>query len=52
MQVLDRKVMLDLVVLENMQDHILGIDFINTHILGYSAAKHECFWETQSIDSR
>jgi hypothetical protein len=20
--------------------------------LGYSAAKHECFWETQSIDSR
>jgi hypothetical protein len=39
------------VFLENVQDHILGIDFINTHLLGYSSAQQECFWETPPIDS-
>jgi hypothetical protein len=40
MQVLGRKVMHDLVVLDNVKDQILGIDFIRQHIMSYNALKN------------
>jgi hypothetical protein len=51
MQILGRKVMPDLVVLENVQDKILGIDFICQHVLSCNALSNECLWETPPIDS-
>jgi hypothetical protein len=50
MQLLGRTVMQELIVKENVQDHILGIDFINRHVQGYSMAKLECFWELPPIE--
>ncbi len=41
----------DLVVLEDGQDKILGIDFIRHHALSYNALPNKCFWETHQIDS-
>jgi hypothetical protein len=41
----------DLVILENVQDHILGIDFIKQHTISYNALTEKCFWETPPIDS-
>jgi hypothetical protein len=41
----------ELVVLENVQDQIIGIDFIYIHLLGHHAAKQECLWETPPIVS-
>jgi hypothetical protein len=51
MQVLGRKVMHVLVVLENIQDQILGRDFIRQQVMSYSALTEKCFWETPPIDS-
>jgi hypothetical protein len=51
MQTPGQRVMHDIVVLENVRDHILGIDFINFHLLVYSAANQECFQETSPMDS-
>ncbi len=50
-QILGRKIMHDLVILENVQDHILGIDFIKQHTMSYNALTEKCFWETPPIDS-
>jgi hypothetical protein len=50
MQVLGRKVMHDLVVLENVRYQILGIDFIRQHKMSYNALTEKCFWETPPID--
>ena len=41
----------DLVVLENVRDHILGIDFIKQHVMSYNALTEKCFWGTPPIDS-
>jgi hypothetical protein len=41
----------DLVIFENVQDHILGIDFIKQHTMSYNALTEKCFWETPPIDS-
>ncbi len=51
MQIFGRKVMHDLVVLENVQDQILGIDFIKQHTMSYNSLTEKCFWETPPIDS-
>ncbi len=51
MQILGRKIMHDLVILENVQDHILGIDFIRQHTMSYNALTEKCFWESPPIDS-
>jgi hypothetical protein len=50
-QVLGRKVMHDLVVLENVRDQILGIGFIRQHMISFNALTEKCFWETPPIDS-
>ena len=42
--------MRDIVVLENLQDNIIGNDCINKHFLGYSAYKQSPVWETPPID--
>jgi hypothetical protein len=41
----------DLVVLEHVPDHILGIDFIKQHVMSYNALTEKCFRETPPIDS-
>ncbi len=46
MQILGRKIMHDLVILEQVQDQILGIDFIKQHVMSYNALREKCFWET------
>jgi hypothetical protein len=51
MQILGRKIMHDLVILDNVQDYILGIDFIKQHAMSYNAQTKKCFWETPLIDS-
>ena len=51
MQLIGKKIMPDIVVLENLQDNIIGIDCINKHFLGYSAYKQSPVWETPPIDS-
>jgi hypothetical protein len=51
MQILGRKVIHNLVILENMQDKILGKDFIIKHALSYNALSEKCFWEISPIDS-
>ena len=51
MQILGREVMHDLVVLENVQDKILGIDFIRQHHLSFKSLSLKCHWETPPIDS-
>jgi hypothetical protein len=51
MQILGRKIMHDLVILEHVQDHILGIDFIKQHAMSYNLLSEKCFWETPPIDS-
>jgi hypothetical protein len=51
MQILGRKIMHDLVILEHIQDHILGIDFIKQHAMSYNSLQEKCFWETPPIDS-
>ena len=40
-----------IVVLEHLQDNLIGIDCINKHFLGYSAYKQSPVWETPPIDS-
>jgi hypothetical protein len=51
MQILGRKIMHDLVILEHIQDQILGIDFIKQHVMSYNALTEKCFWATPPIDS-
>ena len=51
MQLMGKKIMHDIVVLEHLQDNIIGIDCINKHFLGYSAYKQSPVWETPPIDS-
>jgi hypothetical protein len=51
MQILGRKIMHDLVILEHVQDQILGIDFIKQHTMSYNSLQEKCFWETPPIDS-
>jgi hypothetical protein len=46
MQMDGRKVVHDLVVLENVQDKILGIDLIWQHAPSYNALSDKCFWKT------
>jgi hypothetical protein len=41
----------DLVILEHVQDNILGIDFIKQHAISYNSLSEKCFWETPPIDS-
>jgi hypothetical protein len=41
----------NLVVLKDMEDKILGINFIRQHMLSYNFLSDKCFWETQPIDS-
>jgi hypothetical protein len=51
MQLLGHKVMHDLVVLELVQDNILGINFIHEHALIYNSLSDKYFWETPPIES-
>jgi hypothetical protein len=51
MQILGRKIMHDLVILDNVQDYILGIDFIKQHAMSYNTLTEKCFWETPPLDS-
>ncbi len=51
MQILGRKIMHDLVILDHVQDYILGINFIKQHAMSYNSLKEKCFWETSPIDS-
>jgi hypothetical protein len=51
MQILGRKIMLHLVILEHVQDYILGIDFIKQHAMSYNSLSKKCFRETPPIDS-
>ncbi len=51
MQIFGRKIMHDLVILDHVQDYILGIDFIKQHALSYNSLQDKCFWETPPIDS-
>jgi hypothetical protein len=51
MQILGRKIMHDLVILDNVQDYILGIDLIKQHAMSYNALTEKSFWETPPIDS-
>jgi hypothetical protein len=41
----------DLVILEHVQDNILGIDFIKQHAMSYNSLSVKCFWETPPIHS-
>ena len=52
MQVLGRKVMHDLVVLENVQDTILGHNFIKQHHLSYNSLSEKCFFAFSITDRR
>ena len=45
MEVFGRQVEHDLVVLEHVQDHILGSDFIHKHLLGYNPASRDFEWK-------
>jgi hypothetical protein len=45
------KVMQDLVVLEQVQEDIVGINFIRQHALSYNSLMNQCFWETLRINS-
>jgi hypothetical protein len=51
MQILGRKIMHDLVILEQVQDNILGIDFIKQHTMSYNSLSEKCFLEIPPIDS-
>jgi hypothetical protein len=51
MQLFDRKVMHNLVVLEHVQDIILGINFIHQHALNSNLLMDKCYWETPPISS-
>jgi hypothetical protein len=51
MQILCRKVMQNLVVLEHVQVNILQIDFICEQSLSYNSFTDKCFWKTKTIDS-
>jgi hypothetical protein len=44
-----RKVMHNLVIIETMQDKILGINFIRQHTLNDNSLSNKCFWETPPI---
>ncbi len=46
MQILSRKVMHDLVVLEHSQNNILGIDFIHEHILSNNSIRQMLLGKT------
>jgi hypothetical protein len=50
-QILGRKIMHDLVILEHVQDNILGIDLIKQHAMSYNSISEKCFWENPPIDS-
>jgi hypothetical protein len=41
----------DLVILEHVQDNILGIDFIKQHAMSYKSLSEKCFWEIPPINS-
>ena len=51
MQLMGKKIMHYIVVLEHLQDNIIGIDCINKHFLSYSAYKQSPVWETPPYDS-
>jgi hypothetical protein len=51
MQILGRKIMHDLVILEYVQDNILGIDIIKQHAKSYNLLSEKYFWETPPMDS-
>ncbi len=51
MQILGRKIMHDLVIMEHVQDQILGIDFIKQHVMSYNPLTEKSFWETPPIHS-
>ncbi len=51
MQILGRKIMHNLVILDSVQDYILGIDFIKQHAMSYNTLTEKCFWETPPLDS-
>ena len=51
MQLMGKKIMHDIVVLEHLPDNIISIDCINKHFLGYSAYKQSPVWKTPPIDS-
>ncbi len=52
MQILGRKIMHELVILEHVQDNILGIDFIKQHAMSYNSLNQKCFWETPQLGNR
>jgi hypothetical protein len=41
----------NLIVLENVLDKILAIDFIRQHALSFKTLSDQCFWETPPIES-
>ena len=43
--------MQNIVVLENLQDNIIGIDYINKHFFAYSAYKQSPVWKRPPINS-
>jgi hypothetical protein len=49
MQILGVKMMHDLVVLENAEDKILGINFICQQKLSFNSLSDKCFWETPHL---
>jgi hypothetical protein len=51
MQILSRKVMHYLVVIEHVQDNILGIVYIRKHSLSYNSFLDKCFCEIHPFDS-
>ena len=50
-QLMGKRIMHDMVILENLQDNIIGIDCIHKHFLGYSSVRQSPIWETPPIDS-
>ena len=46
-----KKIIHDIVVLENLQDNIIGIDCTNKHFLGNHTVKQSPIWENPPIDS-
>ena len=51
MQLMGKQIMHNIVVRENLQDNIIGINYINKHFLGYRAYRKSPVWETPLIES-
>ena len=51
MKLMEKWIMHNIVVLENLQDNILESDCSNKNFLGYNAYKQFPVWETPPIDS-